>query len=54
LRDLVEIGEKTYEDTEEDRNHLVTFEIVGATGFEEDVCFIEEQDGVPFADHVED
>ena len=43
-----------FEDAEEDGDELVAFEVVRAALLEEDVGFVEEEDGVPFAGHFED
>ena len=43
-----------FEDTEEDGDEFVAFEVVGGALFEEDVGFVEEEDGVPFGGHFED
>ncbi len=51
-------GEKEYafvvfENTQEDGDEFVAFKIVGGALFEEDVGFVEEEDGVPFCSHFE-
>ena len=42
------------EDAEEDGDEFVALQVVRAALFEEDVGFVEEEDGVPFAGHFED
>lgn len=51
-------GEKEYafvvfEDAQEDGDEFVALEIVGGALLEEDVGFVEEEDGVPFCGHLE-
>ena len=43
-----------FEDAEEDGDEFVSFQVVRAALLEEDVGFVEEEDGVPFAGHLED
>ena len=42
-----------FEDAEEDGDEFVALEVVGGALFEEDVGFVEEEDGVPFCGHFE-
>lgn len=43
-----------FKDTEEDGDEFIAFEVVRGALFEEDVGFVEEEDGVPFGGHFED
>ena len=43
-----------FQDAKEDGNEFVPLEVVGAALFEEDVGFVEQEHGVPFAGHLED
>ena len=43
-----------FEDAEEDGDEFVALQVVRAALFEEDVGFVEEEDGVPFACHFKD
>ena len=41
-----------FQDAEEDGDEFVALQVVRAALFEEDVGFVEEEDGVPFARHL--
>ena len=44
----------SYQHSEEDGHHLVPLQIIGASSFEEHVCLVKKQHGIPLAHHIQD
>lgn len=43
-----------FQRAQEDRDELVSLEVVGGALLEEDVALVEQENGVPLRDHLED